>query len=71
LCIANIILDLHPEFGIVSGIATWVNKDDKVIGQFPGLLVHGGQYPSEPNDVVRYLYVEPSLIIKNSKSLKV
>jgi glycosyltransferase involved in cell wall biosynthesis len=56
-------LDSNPEFGIVSGIAIWVDKDDEVIGQFPGLLIHGGQYPSEPNDMVRYLYVEQSKVV--------
>lgn len=38
------LLDAKTEIGLVSGIAEFWNGD-KVTSTFPGILVHGGQYP--------------------------
>jgi glycosyltransferase involved in cell wall biosynthesis len=51
-------LNTHPEVGLVSGVAAWIDDDGKVFNHFPGLLHRGGQYPQDHAEMVRFLYTE-------------
>lgn len=47
------VLQTYPEVGLVSGIAKFVSDKNEVL--FPGLLVHGEQFP-QGVDLFRFLY---------------
>ena len=57
------LLETKPEIGLVSGIAEWLNEDGNAIHKFPGILVRGGQFPQNREDMISYLYVEQSKIV--------
>lgn len=40
-------MDANQEFGLVSGIAEFWTGENDLCGLFPGILVDGGQYPSD------------------------
>ena len=57
------VIEADAEIGLVSGIAEWCDEDGKRLRLFPGLLVHGGQYPRDNAAMVRYLYVEQCKVV--------
>lgn len=56
-------LDADPRVGLVSGIAEWLDEHGEPFRLFPGLLAGGGQYPREPAEMVRYLYLEQCKVV--------
>lgn len=57
------LLQSRPEIGCVSGIAAWLNDKKEVFSYFPGLLMHGNQYPQDRSKMVEYLYVEQCKVV--------
>jgi glycosyltransferase involved in cell wall biosynthesis len=57
------ILESHPEIGLVSGIAEWIDDAGNRIALFPGILARGEQFPQNRFQMVRYLYIEQSKIV--------
>jgi glycosyltransferase involved in cell wall biosynthesis len=64
------ILDKHPEVGIVSGVAKWVNHQGQCLAYFPGLLHKGGQYPQDDQAMVRYLYTEQCKVVNAAAMIR-
>lgn len=56
-------LDADPRVGLVSGIAEWLDEKGDPFRLFPGLLAGGGQYPQDPAEMVRYLYLEQCKVV--------
>ena len=57
------LLATHPEVGLVSGIAAWINDRDEVSAYFPRLLQSGSQYPESMRDMVKYLYTDQCKVV--------
>jgi glycosyltransferase involved in cell wall biosynthesis len=57
------ILNSRPRVGLVSGVAEWVDDEGHVFAHFPGLLHRGESYPTEPDDMVRFLYIEQCKVV--------
>ncbi len=57
------LLQSMPDVGIVSGIAAWVDREGRLIGHFPGLLVRGEQYPQDRGSMVKYLYTDQCKVV--------
>ena len=55
-------MDRHPEAGVVSGLAAWRNDEGEIFAHFPYLLEIGRPYPSDRDELIRFLYVEQSKI---------
>jgi glycosyltransferase involved in cell wall biosynthesis len=50
-------LEAHPEIGLVSGVAEWVDvKDGRVLLRYPPSLFEGEPYPQNKSEMVRLLY---------------
>ena len=50
-------LEVHPEVGLVSGIAAGLNDDQEIYRYFGDGLLRGDLLPNNLNDMVTYLYV--------------
>lgn len=57
------LLNANEDVGLVSGIAEFWNGD-KVTSKFPGLLVHGGQYP-EGKELFLLNYIKQTKIVNS------
>jgi|SRR5690554_183926 len=57
------LLDSKDEVGLVSGIAEFWNGE-KVTSKFPGILVHGGQYP-EGKELFLLNYIQQTKIVNS------
>jgi glycosyltransferase involved in cell wall biosynthesis len=57
------VLESRAEVGLVSGIAAWVDDDNRVFAYFPGLLHRGEQYPQAQAAMVEYLYTEQCKVV--------
>ena len=57
------ILKRDKDIGLVSGIAAWVDDDNRVFNYFPGILKRGLQYPQDKKEMVKYLYVEQCKVV--------
>ena len=57
------ILETHPEIGLVSGVAEWLDASGRRLALFPAILAAGGQYPQERRAMVRYLMLEQCKVV--------
>lgn len=57
------VLDQNAEIGLVSGIAEWLDSEDRAFARFPGLLERGEQYPQDTMNMVRFLFVEQCKVV--------
>ena len=55
-------MDRHPDAGVLSGVAVWRNRNGEVWAHFPWLLKTGGQYPTDRDELIQFLYVDQSKI---------
>ncbi len=55
------LLEAHPEVGLCFGLVQWVGDNRQPLGLFP-VLLHQGQFPTEPPDVLRLLLLESNKI---------
>lgn len=58
-----ILLDAHPEIGLVSGIAEWLDDELRPFTLFPGILVRRMQYPQDTRAMFQFLYVEQCKVV--------
>lgn len=56
-------LESHPHIGLVSGIADWLDDNLVCFSRFPGLLVHGKQYPQDYRAMFEFLYTEQCKVV--------
>ena len=57
------LLDSHPEVGLVSGVAAWLDDAGHIFTYFPGRLHRGEPYPENQSDMVTYLYTEQCKVV--------
>lgn len=62
------LLDIKKDVGLVSGIAEFWNGE-KVTSKFPGLLVHGGQYP-EGEELFLLNYLHQTKIVNSCMMIR-
>lgn len=57
------LLDSHPEVGLVSGVAAWLDDAGNIFNYFPGRLYRREPYPEKRSDMVAYLYTEQCKVV--------
>jgi glycosyltransferase involved in cell wall biosynthesis len=50
------LLDSQPHVGLVTGIAAWLDDQDRILRYFPDILVQKKQYPQNKTEMVKLLY---------------
>lgn len=63
-------LDRHPDVGVVSGIAAWLDDEGRVFDHFPGMLKAGRAYPEPRDELVRFLYVEQCKVVNAAAMIR-
>ena len=61
------VMEEHPEVGLVSGIAEFVSDTSKIL--FPGLLVHGKQFP-QGEELFQFLYINQLKVVNTCMMLR-
>jgi glycosyltransferase involved in cell wall biosynthesis len=63
-------MDRNPHAGVVSGVAEWLDENDRVWAVYPQFLMDGGAYPNERDDLIRYLYVDQSKVVNAAAMIR-
>jgi glycosyltransferase involved in cell wall biosynthesis len=63
-------MDRHPDAGVSSGVAAWRNRAGEVWAHFPWFLKMGGGYPTDRDELIRFLYVDQSKIVNAAAMIR-